>query len=111
MTNEKLYEELMYQASDLGILEQVRAEWDKESQRQFPESGPRDSGDRVSILQEIIKNIKEKMSKYKIQIIPLNTTPTKQELPYVVEFETSNIEWTMEQYQRSRQPFEWKVLE
>lgn len=51
------------------------------------------------------------MAKYKIQIIPLNTTPTKQELPYVVEFETSNIEWTMEQYQRNRQPFEWKVLE
>lgn len=111
MTNEKLYEELMYQASDLGVLEQVRAEWDKEAQRQFPEYGPRDSGDRVSILQEIMKNIKEKMSKYKIQIIPLNTTPTKQELPYIIEIETNDIENYMDQYQRNRDAFEWKVLE
>ena len=51
------------------------------------------------------------MAKYKIQIIPLNTTPTKQEMPYVIEVETNDIEYYMDQYQRNRDSFEWKVLE
>ena len=47
------------------------------------------------------------MNKYKIQITYLNESDIQ---PEVVELNTDNINWTMEQYQRNRNPFNWKVL-
>ena len=47
------------------------------------------------------------MNKYKIQITYLNESDIQ---PEVVELNTDNIGWSMEQYQRNRNPFNWKVL-
>jgi hypothetical protein len=47
------------------------------------------------------------MNKYKIQITYLNESDIQ---PEVVELNTDNISWSMEQYQRNRNPFNWKVL-
>ena len=30
--------------------------------------------------------------------------------PIQITFNTDNIEWTMEQYQRNREPFKWEVI-
>jgi hypothetical protein len=47
------------------------------------------------------------MKKYKIKITPYHTVGVW----YVLELETENLEWSMEQYQRNRDPFEWEILE
>jgi len=44
---------------------------------------------------------------YKIQVSPLE----EGQEPYVFKVKTHNIDWTMEQYQRNREPFHWKVLD
>ena len=110
MTNEDLFEELMHHAHDEGILEELRNNYSKELKKQFPEYGPKDYGDRYTILRKEYTKIKNTMTEYKIQIIPLNTTSNKQELPYVIEVVTKDIENYMDQFQRNRDAFEWKVL-
>ena len=44
---------------------------------------------------------------YKIEVTPGEEDGRE---PYVFKVETRDIEWTMEQYQRNREPFEWKML-
>lgn len=43
---------------------------------------------------------------YKIEVIPLN----EDEQSHIFKVQTHDINWTMEQYQRNREPFEWKML-
>ena len=53
------------------------------------------------------------MKKYIIEITP---TPIETEnsilteRPYELELETDRLDWSMEQYQRNREPFTWKVI-
>ena len=53
------------------------------------------------------------MKKYIIEITP---TPIETEnsilteRPYELELETDRLDWSMEQYQRNRNPFTWKVV-
>lgn len=44
---------------------------------------------------------------YKIKIIPLN----EEIEPYVFKVETKDINWTMEQYGRNREPFHWEMMD
>ena len=48
--------------------------------------------------------------KYKIEITPITEQKFCAVKPYIIEIETDDLEWTMEQYQRNRKPFKWKVL-
>jgi len=56
----------------------------------------------------MIKNNLDMKSKawYKIKIIPLN----EEVEPYVFKVETKDIDWTMEQYGRNREPFHWEMI-
>ena len=53
------------------------------------------------------------MKKYIIEITP---TPIETEnsilteRPYELELENDRLDWSMEQYQRNREPFTWKVI-
>ena len=44
------------------------------------------------------------MNKYKIEIT-LPNGPS-----YQIELTTDRLEWTMDQYQRNRQPLNWKII-
>ncbi len=44
---------------------------------------------------------------YKIQVTPLN----EEQESHIFKVKTKDINWTMEQYQRNREPFEWKMLD
>ena len=50
------------------------------------------------------------MRKYTIEIEYLQETKYCSAKPYDVVLETDDIEWSMEQYQRNRQPFSWKIV-
>jgi len=43
---------------------------------------------------------------YKIEITPVN----KDDKSYITKIETDNIEQSMEQYQRNREPLTWEVM-
>tara|TARA_B110000285_G_scaffold91134_1_gene104443 strand:+ start:353 stop:511 length:159 start_codon:yes stop_codon:yes gene_type:complete len=47
------------------------------------------------------------MALYKIQITPTNSDVE----PYINKIETDNIERSMEQYQRNREPLTWKMMD
>ena len=47
------------------------------------------------------------MALYKIQITPTNPDVE----PYITKIETGNIEWSMEQYQRNREPLTWEMMD
>ncbi len=47
------------------------------------------------------------MKKYTILITPLSST----EKPYTLNIESDRIDWSMEQYQRNRDAFEWEIKE
>ena len=52
------------------------------------------------------------MKKYIITITPdpIETENSiKIEKPYEIELETDRLEWSMDQYQRNREPFTWEV--
>ena len=51
------------------------------------------------------------MALYKIQISPITNTKMCAAKPYITKIETDDIEWSMEQYQRNREPFEWKMID
>ena len=51
------------------------------------------------------------MKTYKIEITPLTETMGREDAPYNIELTTDNIEWSMEQYQRNRDAFNWEILE
>ena len=51
------------------------------------------------------------MKTYKIEIKPLTNTSGRQDAPYVIELTTDDINWSMKQYQRNRDVFEWEILE
>mgnify|MGYP003987711691 FL=1 len=48
------------------------------------------------------------MKEYKIKITYLNADDVQPEL---IELSTDNIDWSMEQYQRNRNPFSWEIVE
>ena len=54
------------------------------------------------------------MTKYIIEITPIVTDETRtdgrNDSPYMTTIETDDIEWSMEQYQRNRTPFSWKIV-
>ncbi len=43
---------------------------------------------------------------YKIEITPVN----KDDKSYITKIETDNIEQSMEQYQRNREPLTWEMM-
>ena len=45
-------------------------------------------------------------STYKIQITPINGDDRQ----YITRIETDNIEQSMEQYQRNREPLTWEMM-
>lgn len=47
------------------------------------------------------------MKEYQIIITPLNTNDAS----YILVIESDRIEWSMEQYQRNRDAFDWKIKE
>ena len=52
------------------------------------------------------------MKKYIITITPepIETENSiKTERPYEIELETDRLDWSMDQYQRNRDPFTWEV--
>ena len=49
------------------------------------------------------------MKKYKIEITPILEQEYCSANPYIIELETDDIEWSMDQYQRNRQPFKWEI--
>ena len=51
------------------------------------------------------------MNKYKIEIEYLAEQKYCSTKPYIIELETDDIEWSMDQYQRNRQPFTWTIIE
>lgn len=51
------------------------------------------------------------MKTYKIKISPIENQRFCAVKPYEVELTTDNIEWSMEQYQRNREPFNWEIVE
>mgnify|MGYP000123441822 CR=1 FL=1 len=44
-------------------------------------------------------------TKYKILITPVD------DKPYTITLDTDNIEWSMKQYSRNREPFTYEILE
>jgi len=44
------------------------------------------------------------MKKYKILITPIIGAP------YEIDLETDRLEWSMEQFQRNREPLTWRVI-
>ena len=51
------------------------------------------------------------MKTYKIEITPLITTGGRGDAPYFLELTTDDIKWSMEQYQRNREAFDWEIIE
>lgn len=47
------------------------------------------------------------MKNYKIKITYLVESDIQ---PEIVEIQTSDIEWTMSEYQRNRKPFTWEII-
>jgi len=47
-----------------------------------------------------------KLKWYTIKVIPIS----EEQEPYEFKVETSNIEWTMEQYARNREGFAWEII-
>ena len=43
---------------------------------------------------------------YTIKITPLNTL----NVSYILEIECADLNWSMDQYQRNRDPFTWEVI-
>ena len=48
---------------------------------------------------------------YKIEVSPTLNNKMCAAKPHVIEITTPDIEWSMEQYHRNRDPFTWKILE
>jgi len=47
---------------------------------------------------------------YKIKITPLSEQKFCSVKPHVIEIETDDLEWSMEQYQRNRKPLKWELV-
>lgn len=43
---------------------------------------------------------------YKVKITYLSTNKSE-----IIEFKTQDLEWSMDQYQRNRDPFIWEILD
>ena len=58
-----------------------------------------------------MQNTSNEKSKTKVvvRISPLSNTYGKTSESYYETFETNDIDWTMEQFQRNREPFNWKI--
>ena len=54
------------------------------------------------------------IKKYIIEVTPFIHQGSLKESrigkPYLLELETDRLEWSMEQYQRNREPLTWKVV-
>jgi len=51
------------------------------------------------------------MKKYTILITPLTKTGGRVDAPYTIIIESDRIDWSMEQYQRNRDAFNWEIKE
>ena len=51
------------------------------------------------------------MKKYTILITPLTETGVRVDAPYTIIIESDRIDWSMEQYQRNRDAFNWEIKE
>lgn len=49
------------------------------------------------------------MKTYSIEITPITKQKFCAVKPYNIELTTDDIEWSMKQYQRNREPFTWKI--
>ena len=47
------------------------------------------------------------MKTYKIKITYWTESDVQ---PEIIDFETTDINWTMDQYQRNRNPFKWEII-
>ena len=58
-----------------------------------------------------MQNTSNEKSKTKVvvEISPLSNTYGKPSKSYYETFETNDIDYTMEQFQRNREPFNWKI--
>jgi hypothetical protein len=43
---------------------------------------------------------------YKIEITPCHATDAS----YIIELTTGDLEWSMDEYARNRDPFTWKII-
>ena len=50
------------------------------------------------------------MKTYKILITPISDARFCAQKPHIIDLETDNLEWSMEQYQRNRQPLKWEIV-
>jgi len=53
------------------------------------------------------KNMGQEKVNYKVKITYLSESDVQ---PEILELYTDDIEWSMEQYQRNRQPFKWEFV-
>jgi hypothetical protein len=51
------------------------------------------------------------LTTYKIKITPITKNHMCAAKPHVIEITTGDLEWSMEQYHRNRDPFTWEILE
>lgn len=51
------------------------------------------------------------MKTYQIQITPITKSKMCAAAPHVIEIKTEDIEWSMSQYQRNRDAFNWEIIE
>ena len=51
------------------------------------------------------------MKKYTILVTPLTKTGGRVGAPYTIIIESDRIDWSMEQYQRNRDAFNWEIKE
>lgn len=49
-------------------------------------------------------------TKYHIEVSEFKTDQITEPSVYTIELETNDLEWSMEQYQRNRQPLTYKVI-
>lgn len=52
-----------------------------------------------------------KTETYKIKITPITEQKFCAVKPYTLEITSGDIEWSMDQYQRNREPFTWEIIE
>lgn len=62
----------------------------------------------LSIIQ--LKYSKIMIKVYSVEITPITKTKMCAAKPYIVEIKTDDIDWSMEQYQRNREPLNYVIV-
>lgn len=63
MTNEDIFAELMHEAWHLGVFEKTQKKYSKKLKKVFPDREPRDYGEKVQVLEEVMVKIRKKYGK------------------------------------------------